>query len=173
MSDHQYIRITKEGRVILRGSRLDVWNVVATWQQNDESITQTASYLKRTVAEVQACLDYYAEHRDEIDRQLRERDEANDQAQGGPDFLRMLQNTEGLVLPEGIAKLSPSLERPLTMTGDYERGRQTERAEIAAELRAMRMPHPNSALSRDDRQWNAAIDAVLSYLSSREPGIKS
>jgi uncharacterized protein (DUF433 family) len=50
----------------LAGSRLDVWQVVATVKQNG-SVEEAAAYLEQPVEKLQACMRYYAEYTDEID----------------------------------------------------------------------------------------------------------
>jgi uncharacterized protein (DUF433 family) len=48
-------------------SGLDVWEVIATVRDNDESAQETAAYLQIPVWLVQAAVAYYHEHGDEID----------------------------------------------------------------------------------------------------------
>jgi uncharacterized protein (DUF433 family) len=54
-------------RPALVGTRLDVWQVIETVRQNDNSIEQTAEYLGRPAHWIQACVAYYADYQDEID----------------------------------------------------------------------------------------------------------
>jgi uncharacterized protein (DUF433 family) len=62
-------------RPSLVGRGLDVWEVVATVQDNDGSITDAAEYLQVPAGLVEAAVAYYGEYRDEIDEQI-ERNEA-------------------------------------------------------------------------------------------------
>lgn len=54
-------------RPALLGTRLDVADVLTTIRQNDNSIEETADYLEIPTEHVNACLDYYADYKDEID----------------------------------------------------------------------------------------------------------
>ena len=49
------------------GSRLDVWQVIETIRQNDNSVEEAADYLGKPVHMIQACVAYYADYQDEID----------------------------------------------------------------------------------------------------------
>jgi uncharacterized protein (DUF433 family) len=70
-------------RAALLGTRLDVWQVVATVHQNERSAEDAADYLGLPVEHVRGCLRYYADYQDEIDewtaraRAIEEREEAN------------------------------------------------------------------------------------------------
>jgi uncharacterized protein (DUF433 family) len=70
MDRHPLIRF-REGaagrRPALVGTRLDVWQVIETIRQNDNSIEDAAEYLGKPVHFVEACLAYYADYRGEID----------------------------------------------------------------------------------------------------------
>lgn len=55
-------------RPALVGTRLDVADVVETIRQNANSVEEAASYLEIPVEHVEACLRYYADYRDEVDR---------------------------------------------------------------------------------------------------------
>jgi uncharacterized protein (DUF433 family) len=64
-------------RPALIGTRLDVWQVVETIRENDNSIAATADYLGIAPSNVEACVGYYAEYQDEIDEWVaREHEEA-------------------------------------------------------------------------------------------------
>jgi uncharacterized protein (DUF433 family) len=54
-------------RPALVGTRLYVWQVVETLRASDGSIDQAADYLGLTPAQVQGCVSYYADFRDEVD----------------------------------------------------------------------------------------------------------
>ena len=54
-------------RPALLGSRLDVADVIETVRQNDNSLEDAAAYLELPVEQVEACLRYYADYKDEVD----------------------------------------------------------------------------------------------------------
>jgi uncharacterized protein (DUF433 family) len=54
-------------RPALLGTRLDVAEVITTLRQNDNSLEDTAEYLEITLEQVEACLRYYADYKEEID----------------------------------------------------------------------------------------------------------
>src|SRR5258708_2691922 len=62
-------------RATLVGRGLDVWEVIATGQDNNGSIADAAEYLQVPAGLVEASVAYYGEYRDEIDEQI-ERNEA-------------------------------------------------------------------------------------------------
>ncbi len=63
-----YFRDGESGRrPALLGTRLDVAEVVSTIKQNDNSVADAADYLETPVEHVEACLNYYADYKDEID----------------------------------------------------------------------------------------------------------
>lgn len=62
-------------RASLVGRGLDVWEVIATVQDNGGSLAQAAEYLGVPAGLVEAAVTYYGEYRDEIDEQI-ERNEA-------------------------------------------------------------------------------------------------
>ena len=70
MDEHPLIYF-REGaagrRPALMGTRLDVFQVVATVKQNGNSPQEAAEYLEVPLSHVQACLDYYLDYQDEID----------------------------------------------------------------------------------------------------------
>ncbi len=54
-------------RPVLLGTRLDVAEVISTIRQNNNSAKETADYLEIPLEHVEACLNYYADYKDEID----------------------------------------------------------------------------------------------------------
>ncbi len=65
-------------RPALVGTRHDVWQVVETIRQNDNSVQEAADYLRLPLTHVAACAAYYAEFQDEIDEWIaRAREEAD------------------------------------------------------------------------------------------------
>ena len=60
-------------RPAVLGSRLDVADVIETIRQNDKSLEAAADYLELPVEQVEACLRYYADYKDEVDEWI-ERD---------------------------------------------------------------------------------------------------
>lgn len=54
-------------RAMLAGTRLDVWQVVATLRMNDNSVEETAAYLGIGEHRIRAALAYYADYKDETD----------------------------------------------------------------------------------------------------------
>ncbi len=54
-------------RPSLLGTRLDLWQVIATIRQNDNSVARAAEYLGLSPERIQACLRYYADYQDEVD----------------------------------------------------------------------------------------------------------
>lgn len=54
-------------RPALLGTRLDVADVVTTIRQNENSLEETSAYLEIPLEQVDACLRYYADYKDEID----------------------------------------------------------------------------------------------------------
>lgn len=65
-------------RAMLEGTRLDVSQVVATVRNEGNSAEAAADYLGLPVAQVRACLRYYAEHSDEVDGYAKRVAEEND-----------------------------------------------------------------------------------------------
>jgi len=59
----------------LVGRGLDVWEVIATVQDNSGSMADAAEYLRVPAGLVEAAVAYYGEYHDEIDEQI-ERNEA-------------------------------------------------------------------------------------------------
>ena len=62
-------------RAMLEGSRLDVVQIIETIRNSDGSIEAAAEYLSLSVARVQACVRYYADHAEEIDEYAAQVDE--------------------------------------------------------------------------------------------------
>lgn len=62
-------------RAALAGTRLDVWEVIATVRDNGGDQRAAAEYLERPVGLVEAAVSYYGEYRDEIDREIRANEE--------------------------------------------------------------------------------------------------
>lgn len=54
-------------RPALAGTRLDVWQVIETLRQSDNSTTETAEYLSIPEPWVRAAVRYYADYRAEVD----------------------------------------------------------------------------------------------------------
>jgi uncharacterized protein (DUF433 family) len=54
-------------RAALIGTRLDVWQVIATVRHSRNSIPAAAEYLGVPAAKIQAAVSYYATHREEVD----------------------------------------------------------------------------------------------------------
>ncbi|MGO9249622.1 MAG: hypothetical protein ACLP7W_13720 [Solirubrobacteraceae bacterium] len=54
-------------RPALLGTRLDVAQVITTIRQNQNSLKETSDYLEIPLEQVDACLRYYADYKDEID----------------------------------------------------------------------------------------------------------
>jgi uncharacterized protein (DUF433 family) len=52
---------------VVVGSRLYVHQVIATLRASDGDVEDAAEYLGLTARQVKAALDYYADHRDEVD----------------------------------------------------------------------------------------------------------
>ena len=57
-------------RASLVGRGLDVWEVIATLQDNNGSIADSVEYLRVPAGLVEAAVAYYGEYRDEIDGQI-------------------------------------------------------------------------------------------------------
>jgi uncharacterized protein (DUF433 family) len=70
-------------RAALIGTRLDVWQVVGTIRESENSVEEAAAYHGVPIEQVRACLRYYADYQAEIDdwaeraRAFEEREEAN------------------------------------------------------------------------------------------------
>ncbi len=57
-------------RAALLGSRLDVWEVIATVRDNANDVVEAAEYLGVPVGAVEAAVTYYGEFPDEIDAEI-------------------------------------------------------------------------------------------------------
>ena len=57
-------------RASLIGRGLDVWEIIATVRDNDESVEEAAQYLQIPAGLVEAAVVYYGEYREEIDEQI-------------------------------------------------------------------------------------------------------
>lgn len=68
-------------RPALVGTRLDVWQAIATLRAGDNDVPATAEYFQVPERSVQACLAYYAEFKDEIDAWAREQEELSRRAE--------------------------------------------------------------------------------------------
>jgi uncharacterized protein (DUF433 family) len=71
LSEHPlvYFRVGGSGirRPALVGTRLDLWQVIATLRANGNDVASTAKSLQVSVPQVRAAVQYYAEYADEID----------------------------------------------------------------------------------------------------------
>jgi uncharacterized protein (DUF433 family) len=69
MDEHPLIRF-REGaagrRAALAGTRLDVWQVIETLRNSENSVAETAEYLSLPETWVRACARYYAAYPDEV-----------------------------------------------------------------------------------------------------------
>ena len=78
MDEHPLIQF-RDGaggrRAALSGTRLDVWQVVETLRNSENSLAQTADYLSIPETWVRACARYYAAYPEEVDA-LAERERA-------------------------------------------------------------------------------------------------
>ncbi|HEY3185233.1 MAG TPA: DUF433 domain-containing protein [Gaiellaceae bacterium] len=54
-------------RAAIAGTRLDVWQVMQTVRDHDNSVDAAAEYLSLPVTKVRAAVRYYAAYRDEVD----------------------------------------------------------------------------------------------------------
>lgn len=70
MDEHPLI-VFRDGaagrRAVLAGTRLDVWQIVDTLEQSDNSVADAAAYLGVSEAQARAAVRYYAAYKDEID----------------------------------------------------------------------------------------------------------
>jgi uncharacterized protein (DUF433 family) len=73
---YPYISLNIEGVPYIEGTRIKVAHIVIDHVEGRRSAARIArAYPPLTVAQVHSALAYYHEHRDEIDRYIRERDE--------------------------------------------------------------------------------------------------
>lgn len=68
-------------RPALMGTRLDVWQVVETIRQNENSIAAAADYLRLPRSHVEACATYYIDYQAETDDWIDREREAADAAE--------------------------------------------------------------------------------------------
>jgi uncharacterized protein (DUF433 family) len=59
-------------RPALVGTRLYVWQVIASVRSSDGSLEEAAEYLGLTREQVQACVSYYADFQDEVEAYVQE-----------------------------------------------------------------------------------------------------
>lgn len=84
MDEHPliYFRTGASGRrPALMGTRLDVWKVIETLRNHDNSVEETAEYLSLPVSKVRAAISYYAAHEDKVNEFARRATEAADRAE--------------------------------------------------------------------------------------------
>jgi len=78
-------------RAALVGTRLDVWQVVVTVRNHDNSLEQAADYLGLLVERVRAAVQYAAAHRAEVeevaDRELAAAERAEELSRGEQELL--------------------------------------------------------------------------------------
>lgn len=65
-------------RPAIVGTRLDVWQVIETIRQNDNSAAEAAAYHEIPRSYVDACVSYYADYQAEIDEWTRQEHEFAD-----------------------------------------------------------------------------------------------
>jgi len=91
------------GRARITGHRIRVQDVVLWTEQGQSPDQIVADFPQVSLADVYAALAYYHDHREEIDRQIREDDQfvAEMKARGGPGLLDRLRRsgTSGDSLP--------------------------------------------------------------------------
>jgi len=77
-----YFRSGELGRrAALQGARLDVWQVMETVRNHDNSVEDAASYLGVAPERVRAAVRYYAANRDEVDEFAARATEAAERAE--------------------------------------------------------------------------------------------
>jgi uncharacterized protein (DUF433 family) len=84
MDEHPliYFRDGAAGRrPALIGTRLDVWQVIETVRQNENSPAEAADYLRLPFSHVEACIAYYVAYQDEVDEWIAREREAAEQAE--------------------------------------------------------------------------------------------
>jgi len=68
-------KVTSLGRraaVLVSHPGLQVIDVLGTWQAERQDVARTARYLRISEEDVQAVLRYYADYKDDVDRDLKE-----------------------------------------------------------------------------------------------------
>ncbi len=68
-------------RPALIGTRLDVWQVIETVRQNDNSPSAAAEYLRLPVSHVDACVAYYVDYQGEVDEWIEREQAAAEEAE--------------------------------------------------------------------------------------------
>jgi uncharacterized protein (DUF433 family) len=68
-------------RPALMGTRLDVWRVIETIRQNNNSVAEAADYLRLPVSHVEACVAYYIAYEAEIDEWTAHEHQAAEEAE--------------------------------------------------------------------------------------------
>jgi uncharacterized protein (DUF433 family) len=68
-------------RPALMGTRLDVWQVIETVKQNDNSPAEAADYLRLPLSHVEASIGYYLAYQDEVDEWIAREHQAAEQAE--------------------------------------------------------------------------------------------
>ena len=68
-------------RAMLAATRLEVWQVIETLRNSDNSFEATAEYLDLPITRVRACLSYYAAYEEEVDGYAARVREANERAE--------------------------------------------------------------------------------------------
>jgi uncharacterized protein (DUF433 family) len=83
------------GRARIAGHRIRVQDVVLWTEQGQSPDQIVADFPQLSLADVYAALAYYHDHREEIDRQIREDDQfvAEMNARGGPGLLDSLRRS--------------------------------------------------------------------------------
>lgn len=65
------------GNPCIRGARIPVWSVVESWRRGvSEDDLQNYFTTPLTAAEVRAALEFYQDHREEIEEEIRANEEA-------------------------------------------------------------------------------------------------
>lgn len=74
-------RTAEDRRPGLVGTRLYVWQVIATVRASGGSVEEAAEYFRLSPVQVRACVSYYAEFKDEVDAFAQEASEFADRAE--------------------------------------------------------------------------------------------
>jgi len=98
--ERQHIEVTPGvcgGRARIAGHRIRVQDIVIWTEQGRAADQIVADFPQLSLADVYAALAYYHDHREDIDRQLREDDEfvARLKAESGPGLLDNLRASHG------------------------------------------------------------------------------